>query len=1843
MVSRTYAWLATTGGAWSLPSNWNDITDGADPSLTVPGPLDTVVVAGPGGSTVQTLTGQGDVLAAAFSGNSALSGSFTIGTLTMGAGGGGGLLDVGPASSVGVATLSVGSGSLIANGQGGVVSAAQATLGAGQSGAGAASCNLDATGGGRVQLGGLTLNASSATLYVDTASSIEVGIVGGAAPGALSVDAGATLSGQGDADGYGRVVNNGTIAAEGGTLLLGAVSGNGLLSIGANAVLTLNGATGAGQSLAFAAASATLALATEFDAPQGTISGFATGDAIDVLGSTISSASYTATGANAGILNLFYGNQLADRLLLAGNYTNDVFLTAPDGDGGTLITEAPGTSGGGTPSPGTSTPDQYLWLGQGGGSWNSAANWQDQTSGSNPARIAPGLHDLVTIDAPRSGGFAVIAGPANAATLTATGDLALSGTFSIGTLTVGQGGDAAGANQVAGTLDLLQATRIAASTVAVADGAIGVADGAVLAVSGTLTLGGGAAGVGLPVTALSATAGGTITAAAIMLGGGSGDTITTDPTGVIEIGGAGGAVAGAVTVDAGASLAGNGAVNPYGAVVDNGTITASGGLLTLGHVTGAGVLTIGAGAGLILNAGTAIAIDFTGAGAALAVADELVAVTGAISGFVPGDTIDILNDPITGLGAHASEGNTDITLYYGSNAVCQFVLAGSFAGEHFVLSPDGNNGTNVQVAAGSGGGGNPGQGSTDLMAWAQPGSGAWNRTGNWTDVTTGNAALAPPGSENAVDLIGAQGSFQEVGGPGVCAALNCFGDTLLYGAFTAAALAVGGSLNGTATTAILDIGASAGATAATAVADGGVILVEGRASTFSVAGTLMLGGSNDGSLAASGDGVVTLGGLMLGGQGASGVSADLLSSVEIGTLGGAALGAVTIDAGFAVTGYGAVNTGGSVIDDGTLTAQGGTLAVGACSGTGMLDIGTEATLQITGATAAEIVFTGKGATLLLPGSAEDPSGVIAGFAAGDAIVTGASSIAAAVYTPGAGNVGTLTLYSGTAKAGALLLAGNFAGDTFTVRPDGDGSAIDVQAAVSGPPAGTTTPDNYVWTGLAGTLWGDAANWSDVTAGQQIAVVAPGAQDLVTIQGAAGNGFSTIIGPADAAALAILGNVALAGQYGVGTLSIAATSELALGAGASMAAAAASVSGLVAVQTGGLAIADTLLLQGGLLQATASAAVQAGTLVLAGAGSVLMTDGTGRIEVGTAGDAVAGAIIIDAGAVLQGEGAVAPQGMVIDDGTVIASTEGQAAGTLAVGAITGVGTLVIGVDASLALLGSAGGGLLIDFAGPGTLTVAAALPLAVIAGFAVGDAIAVPESGVTDVEYAATGAGLGVLTLFDGGTQLGQLTLSGVGAGQSFTAVQSGDETILTTQTTTYGGGNTMNGSGPTSGSGTTALVSSFAWWAGLAGVAQDALTTFQEDANGNSYVWTSPTGTGFGAYEDAYANIAVAGPQELTSLGSIGLPSGYNALVALGGTAVLLTDGSGDHALIVGNSGHDTIVGFGDGDTLVGGSGNSVIWCADGGSIGTVVYGGGSDTIVTSAANARVTTSANNRSVIFLGAASNSVTLQGNDSVACGSGNGANDTITAAGSDVVFAPGTGVLTHIDGAGRDLVVGEGGTVRLIGGTGNGGVLWCGSAVFAQYLGGAGTELIVGGSGELSVQGGAGVITVFGGSGAQHIQGAPGRSQFILGSGDATVSAASGNDVWLAGAANDSLVATTGNIVLWAAGSTGENVFQAGSGPCTIHGGLGADTFLGGAGSTTITGGGGADAYSFTNGLAGGAVQVTDFNAALDQIQLHGYGAYTDSIVGGNLVIGLSDGSSIQLDGITALAGVSISGG
>ncbi len=1864
MSARNFVWLSTQGGAWSLASNWADTTDGTSPSLVAPGAQDSVTVGGPSGAQMQTITGSASVAAALFTGNTMLSGSFSAGALTLGGASAGGVLQLGRGTALQAASAAIASGSMVA-GPGSTV-AVSGTMSLGTGGGAAA---LDATGGGAACVLAMLMTSAADSIYVDPTSILEVGSASGVASaadaaGCLTIDAGGLLSGQGSADAFGKVVNNGTLAAAGGTLSVGALSGTGTLQIGAGATLALNGTCGAGQSVAFAGNTATLALNEEAFAPAGTISGFSAGDAIDVRGSTISAASYAG-----GVLTLSYAGQVAAQVQLAGSYAGCVFLTTSDGAGGTLVTVAQGAGAAGGPSPGTTSPDQYAWIGAGSGAWNRAGNWQDLTTGATPAAVAPGAADLVTVAASQ-GVFSVLSGAANAASLTVLGEVALSGAYTFGTLTVGQ---AAGTSFTNGTLDQLAATTISAASASVADGAVAVAGGtSTLTVAGTLTLGGGPAGVGLPTASLTATAGGSVQTGALVMGGGSGASLATDPTGSIEIGTAGNAQDGAVTVDAGATLTGNGTVNPLGSIVDNGTILAAGGTLSLGAVSGTGSLVISAGATLELYAATAAPIVLQGgasSGSTLALTAARAAPTGTLTGFGLGDVIHLEGSSLTSVQYQSAGAGGTLLLIYGSTIVARIAFAGGVGSLHFIMTPDGTDGTNISVDQLTGGGGTGGQTGTDQLAWTSPVSGSWDRGPNWTDLTTGKAATQPPAAQTPVLVTGPGGyTFQSIAGPGTCASATFLGNTALNGVFTAGQLVVGeaATQGSSALAGAVDVNGAGTLTAAQGVLTDGQILCISAGGLLSITGTLSLGGTPAGAgqpdtlLDIGGHAGGQLGGLSLGGGESNTVTVDSTAWLEVGTAGGAATGALTVDAGSLVSGNGTLNAYGPVVDNGTILAQGGTLLVGGVSGGGSLAIGTEATLALGGTAGCAIGFSGAGATLLLAASSALPTGVISGLAIGDSIVA-ASPVDTLSFSPGAGGIGTLSMWAGGTAVGQLLLAGNFAGDSFSAQTDGTGAAIVLSTQVfTGPPPGTVTPDSYVWTGGAGSpAWNAAANWTDMTAGGGTAFQPPGQNDAVAIAG--GNGSAlTVMGPADAAALSMTGTVALAGAYAIGTLLVGTQGGalLAIGSGSSLSAASASVAGGLAVGGGTLSVASMLALgAGGLLSVSGQGSVQAGTLTLGGAGCTVATDAASSVEIGGDAGAEAGSITVDAGGVLQGAGLVS--GQVVDQGSIVAS-----GGTLVLGAVSGSGTLLTGAGADLVLQGAVGAGLTADFAGAGTLDLTGAGGAPAIADFGTGDSILLPVSGAAYAAYAITGPGAGLLSIFDqNGQVLTQLTLLGSQSGRIFSVAQNAGGTVLTTQPDGSGTGGTTMAYYPPLTSGPLQygeLLNDVA--SGFPYVPQNAVQLVT--GGRTTYLDFSTDGLAsapyFGGAEGPGANVEIVAPLDGQSGSGVGPDSliamqpGYSAVLLEGSEPLALTDWDGlsdtpaGSALLAGNYGNDTIVASGDGDTLVGATGANTVFYAhlqDANShsslpVDVYIQGGGNDTIATTQDNADVTTSGGS-SEVFLGPNDNMVVSNGSDTIVCAGLNGS-DTIYAQASgavgDLVFASGQGILNFIGGNAPDTVVGEGMELSIQGSRGNGSVVFAGDSSL-NYTGSSGSAVIIGGGDRTltSVQGGSGPVTVFGGTGTGIFSGGAG-SVFVVGAGASTVTAGAGSAVYAVGAGSVTVVSNPGAVV-YGGSSTGNDVFQATSGPEVLWGGSGTDLFLAGTGPDVMISGGGRDVFSLANNGFTGTDVIYGFQAAQDKIALPGFGSQLPQITTafGDSIVHLQNGAQIVVANVTNLTG------
>ncbi len=182
----------------------------------------------------------------------------------------------------------------------------------------------------------------TAQLTIDPTSSFEVGTAGGAAAGALTVDAGQTVALI--ASVHGALVNNGSITmkyqltAPGVT---GPIGGAGQITLqqgfpnGTASVMTIADAVGAAQTIALSGT-----LTVNLNAPAsfaGTFAGLAADQTIE-LPAAITSVGYSQ-GAGSGTISLFAGATPAGTLAVAGFYLNGFTLTPVSG--GANLTAAP--------------------------------------------------------------------------------------------------------------------------------------------------------------------------------------------------------------------------------------------------------------------------------------------------------------------------------------------------------------------------------------------------------------------------------------------------------------------------------------------------------------------------------------------------------------------------------------------------------------------------------------------------------------------------------------------------------------------------------------------------------------------------------------------------------------------------------------------------------------------------------------------------------------------------------------------------------------------------------------------------------------------------------------------------------------------------------------------------------------------------------------------------------------------------------------------------------------------------------------------------------------------------------------------------------------------------------------------------------------------------------------------------------------------------------------------------------------------------------------------------------------------------------------------------------------
>ncbi len=192
---------------------------------------------------------------------------------------------------------------------------------------------LEIGGPGSLQIDSATL--AGGILQGGGAGVLAIGSsLNGAATGVVTVESNGTLSGFGTITGV-DLVDNGTVAAEGGTLTLAtSASGTGALTIGAGNTVVANNTLSV-ASVVFGIGGNELLSLGNPKAMTSTISGFGSGDVIDLKNLVATTLNFVS-----GTLSLERGTYVVTTLLFAGSYTNADFALAPDGNGGTDLSFA---------------------------------------------------------------------------------------------------------------------------------------------------------------------------------------------------------------------------------------------------------------------------------------------------------------------------------------------------------------------------------------------------------------------------------------------------------------------------------------------------------------------------------------------------------------------------------------------------------------------------------------------------------------------------------------------------------------------------------------------------------------------------------------------------------------------------------------------------------------------------------------------------------------------------------------------------------------------------------------------------------------------------------------------------------------------------------------------------------------------------------------------------------------------------------------------------------------------------------------------------------------------------------------------------------------------------------------------------------------------------------------------------------------------------------------------------------------------------------------------------------------------------------------------------------------
>ncbi|HUB44321.1 MAG TPA: choice-of-anchor D domain-containing protein [Acetobacteraceae bacterium] len=1238
--------------------------------------------------------------------------------------------------------------------------------------------NVSAGSGGAIQVAGLSLTGAIfySAFTVDATSSIEIGTAGSAAAGALTVDAGVTVTEASAApvDVYANLIDNGDISLTGSLLsIAGTLSGGGIVQVGTDASLTiggmagsvdvllggsaamtLDGAAAAGGTIAFAGADAALTIGTSYSNSSGsyvytpyavgaTLSGFAVGDAVNVSNTALTSAVYSYSGNSVGNLALYAGTVAVENLTIAGNYSGQTFSIAQASSSGSAIVLVSGGSGGAGPV--STTTDSYNWIGTSGGSWGGTANWQDVTKSQAPAAAVPGAHDPVTIAGPTGSVYEVIGGGGTAGSVAISGLIDLAGTYNTGALNVGsvQLG-ASSATESNGTLALGSGSAIQASTVTVADGALSLAGGGVsLTASGAVTLGTPATYTG---TYYSPSESSTLSVA-------SGAALTTSGSLVVAYGTAMASGAGSDVSVAGSLVLGTPAPASYaGAYTD----AATGSLIIASGATAA------VGGNIVGNYSSDVGIDVSGSGSRLTAHGTLTLNSTEFYQNVSASSGGAIQ--VAGLSLTGSIFYTAFTVDASSSI--EIGTAGSAAAGALTVD------AGVTVTAAS-------AGRVDVYANLID-NGDINQTGSLLSIggTLSGGGIVQVGTDASLTTYGMAGSVDVQIGANAAMTLDgtaALGGTIAFagagaaltigasysnssGSYVYTPYAVGATLSGFAIGDAVNVSNTALTSAVYSFSGNSVGNLALYAGTVAVE-NLTIAGNYTGQTfsiaqaSSSGSAIV----LLSGGSGGSGTVSTTTDSYNwIGTSGGSwgstanwqdvtksqspAAAVPGLHDPVTITGptgsvYEVIGGGGTA----ALVAISGLIDLAGTYNIGALNVGS---VQPGASSATE----SNGTLALGSGSAMQASTVT--------VADGALSLAGggvSVTASGAVTLGTPATYTGTyyspSEMGTLNVAGGAALTTSgslvvaygTVTASGGGSDVSVAGSLV---LGTPAPASY------------AGAYTDFADGS-----------LIITSGAT---------------VAVIGSIVDNDASDIG---------IAVSGGGSRLSA-----------RGSLTLDSSIYYQN--VRASSGGAIQVAGLSLTGSSfnTAFTVDASSSIEIGTAGSAAAGALTVDAGVTVT-EVSAAPVDVyanLIDNGDInqtgsLLSIGGTLSGSgivqagpdasLAIGGMAGSVDVLLGGSAAMTLDGTAAAGGTIVFAGTGaTLTIGAAESYnnatksytytpyaagATLSGFAIGDTIDVSNTALTNAVYSYSGDSIGTLALYAGTVAVENLTIAGNYTGESF--------------------------------------------------------------------------------------------------------------------------------------------------------------------------------------------------------------------------------------------------------------------------------------------------------------------------------------------------------------------------------------------------------------------------------------------------------------------------------------------